>query len=81
LGWHLFDALESKIPVIGVAKSRFEGAPAHEVYRGASRRPLYVTAAGMTLAKAAANIQAMHGAHRIPTLLQRVDRLAREKVG
>ncbi len=80
LGWHLFDALESKIPVIGVAKSRFAGAPAHEVYRGASRRPLYVTAAGMTVERAAANIQSMHGAHRIPTLLQRVDRLAREKV-
>ena len=80
LGRYVFDALESKIPVIGVAKSRFAGVPAHEVYRGASRRPLYVTAAGMTAKEAAMNIQAMHGDHRIPTLLQRVDRLARESV-
>jgi deoxyribonuclease V len=78
LGQHLFEALEARIPVIGVAKSRFAGVPAHEVYRGASRRPLYVTAVGMTVAAAAANIQAMHGAHRVPTLLQRVDRLARD---
>ena len=81
LGRHLFDALESKIPVVGVAKSRFADVPAHEVYRGASRRPLYVTAAGITAKEAAINIQAMHGAHRIPTLLKRVDRLAREKAG
>lgn len=77
LGRHLFEALASKIPVIGVAKSRFQGAPAHEVYRGTSRRPLYVTAAGMAVEEAAANIQAMHGTHRIPTLLRQVDRLAR----
>ena len=78
LGRHLFDALESKIPVIGVAKSRFQGASAQEVYRGTSRRPLYVTAAGVTVDEAAANIQAMHGPHRIPTLLKRVDCLARD---
>jgi hypothetical protein len=33
----------------------------------------------MTLEEAAANIQAMHGTHHVPTLLQRVDRLARDK--
>ncbi len=79
LGKHLFDALGSRIPVIGVAKGRFRGATAQAVCRGGSRRPLYVTAAGMAAEEAAARIRAMHGAHRIPTLLRCVDRLARKK--
>ncbi|MDJ0856624.1 MAG: endonuclease V [Desulfobacterales bacterium] len=78
LGQHLFETLEYRTPVIGVAKSHFEGAPALEVLRGGSRRPLYVTAAGVDAAEAAENIRRMHGPHRIPTLLQRVDRLARD---
>ncbi len=80
LGQHLFEALECAVPVIGVAKSRFKRVPAQALFRGASRRPLYVTAAGSDVIEAAANIKRMHGPHRIPTLLQRVDRLAREKV-
>ncbi len=79
LGRYLFEALACAVPVIGVAKSRFKRVPAHALLRGASRRPLYVTAAGSDVLKAAANIKRMHGPHRIPTLLQRVDRLARER--
>jgi deoxyribonuclease V len=79
LGQHLFEALECKIPVIGVAKSRFKGVTAREVCRGGSRKPLYVTSAGIDIDAASDNIRRMHGAHRIPTLLQRTDRLAREK--
>ena len=77
LGQHLFDTLDASIPVVGVAKSAFAGACAVEVFRGASRRPLYVTAAGIDPCLAAAKIQSMHGIHRIPTLLRRVDMLAR----
>ena len=79
LGRYLFEALEARIAVIGVAKSRFEGVAAHEIIRGGSRRPLYITAAGMPVEEAAAHIQAMHGTHRIPTLLRHVDHLARER--
>jgi deoxyribonuclease V len=78
LGGHLFNALQPAIPVIGVAKTRFRGdvwsAP---VCRGMSRRSLYVTAAGIDTATAAALVAGMHGANRVPTLLQRADRLAR----
>jgi len=42
---------------------------------------LYVTAAGMRLQEAADRIQRMHGPHRIPTLLKRVDTLARGSAG
>lgn len=77
LGAHLFEALGSRIPVIGVAKTSFQGATAVEVLRGTSAKPLYVTAAGIDAAEAAAHIASMHGPHRIPTLLAAADRLAR----
>ncbi len=79
LGAHLHAALGGVTPVVGVAKTAFAGAEAIEVLRGTSARPLFVTATG-TDAKAAADaISAMHGAHRIPTLLGRVDHLARSQ--
>lgn len=78
LGQHLFDALDRRVPVVGVAKTRFAGMPAAcEVLRGDSARPLYVTAAGMSQDEAEACVRAMHGAHRLPTLLKAVDRLCR----
>jgi deoxyribonuclease V len=81
LGAHLFQALHAATPIVGVAKTRYRNDTWSEpVYRGKSRRPLYVTAAGVEIAKAAALVSSMHGKHRIPTLLQRVDRLARAAV-
>jgi deoxyribonuclease V len=77
LGTHLWEALERRTPIIGVAKTRFHGAAAKEVLRGGSLSPLYVTAVGIDVDEAAAHIQAMAGPHRIPTLLKRVDQLAR----
>jgi deoxyribonuclease V len=64
-------------PVIGVAKTRFEGAAALEVVRGDSQRPLYVTAVGFDAAVAAEHVRTMHGEFRIPTLIKRADTLAR----
>ena len=79
LGMHLWDSLDQKIPIIGVAKNRFSGTPAEsELFRGNSQRPLYVTAVGMPLEEAKANIGNMHGKYRIPTLLKKVDQLSRE---
>lgn len=77
LGRHLFDAFNGGIPVIGVAKNHFAGTECREVLRGKSRKPLYITAAGVEENEAAARVQSMHGAHRIPTLLKKVDLLAR----
>ncbi|WP_309707179.1 endonuclease V [Armatimonas sp.] len=80
LGGHLFAALDRKIPVVGVAKTRFVGAaPVLEVLRGESASPLFVSAVGYEIADAAKNVQAMHGAHRLPTLLKRVDALCRAR--
>lgn len=75
LGAHLHAAIGT--PVIGVAKTRFASASAIEVLHGDSASPLFVTAAGCDPAEAAANVRAMDGAFRLPTLLRRVDHLAR----
>jgi len=79
LGKHLHDALDGRVPVIGVAKTAFAGMdPRFAVLRGDSLRPLYVTAFGIPLEDAQAHVRSMHGAHRLPTLLKRVDRVCRE---
>jgi deoxyribonuclease V len=78
LGAHLYEALGRSSAVIGVAKTKFQGAEGvREVLRGTSQKPLYVTAAGVAAEVAAERVQSMHGAHRIPTLLKRVDDLCR----
>ncbi len=77
LGAHLFDALEARVPVIGVAKTAFVGAPALEVLRGQSKQPLFIGSIGCDQVQAANWIANMHGAHRVPTLLKAVDQLAR----
>ncbi len=78
LGAHLFEQLKGTVPVIGVAKTPFDGSPhAQRVWRGTSGRPLFVTAQGIAVETAAEAIRQMHGAHRMPTLLKRVDQLCR----
>ncbi|HLT36916.1 MAG TPA: endonuclease V [Enhygromyxa sp.] len=79
MGGHLYDALDWRTPIIGVAKSRFHAnTAAVEVCRGRSKRPLFVTALGVDRQVAADNVQRMHGEHRLPTILKRVDRLCRD---
>lgn len=77
LGWHVHEAVGSRVIVVGVAKTRFATATAVEVIRGDSTRPLFVTAVGMDAAVAAEHVRTMHGEHRIPTLLRLADALAR----
>ncbi len=68
-------ALERQIAVVGVAKTCFQSTPAWRkpCCAGESIRPLYVTSAGLDLLTASACVRRMHGAHRLPTLLKRVD--------
>ena len=76
LGAHVH--AEFAVPVIGVAKTAFGTAThAARVLRGQSSRPLYVTAAGMTIADAADLVTEMAGRFRMPDALKTVDRLAR----
>ncbi|MFT3839309.1 MAG: endonuclease V [Myxococcaceae bacterium] len=78
LGAKLHEALGGKVPVVGVAKRRFVNSGALEVRRGASTQPLYGSAAGVAVERAAQWVKQMHGEHRLPTLLKRVDRLCRD---
>lgn len=78
LGAHLYDALGGRVAVVGVAKTTFRGSPhAERVLRGQSTKPLNVTAIGVPPATAACEVGRMHGAHRLPFLLKRVDQLCR----
>jgi deoxyinosine 3'endonuclease (endonuclease V) len=79
LGLHLYESLEKKVPIVGVAKAKFGNTPtACELLRGESVKPLYVTAKDMSLEDAKVAIASMYGKYRFPTLLKEVDSLARE---
>ncbi len=80
LGRYLFEAMKGEVEIIGVAKSPFRGSPALPLYRGRSRRPLWVSATGC-VETARINIARMHGPSRLPTLLRMVDRMARSRSG
>jgi deoxyribonuclease V len=80
LGGHLYQYLEGKIPVIGVAKTNFMSLTAQKiaVYRGQSKKPLFVTAIGIATELAAQHIEQMNGEFRLPTLLKYLDTLTKE---
>jgi deoxyribonuclease V len=81
LGAHLHAVLGGGVAIVGVAKRPFAGATsAIAILRGTSRQALYVTSAGTDSDAAAASVRSMHGSHRIPTMLKRVDRLCRDAV-
>lgn len=78
LGLHLHEALAGASVVIGVAKNPLKIAARFvPVYRGRSRRPLFVSSMGCPLQRAADAVARMHGDHRIPTMLRAADREAR----
>lgn len=79
LGAHLWEAINRKVPVAGVAKTRYEGnaITCIEVLRGSSNNPLYVSAVGVAKEDIATKIKAMHGDNRIPTLLKTLDQITK----
>ena len=80
LGGYLYQALDEKIPVIGVAKSAFHKADAvcEQVYRGESKHPLWVSAIGYDRTQAATQVKGMHGSFRMPTILKALDTVTKE---
>jgi deoxyinosine 3'endonuclease (endonuclease V)/N-acetylglutamate synthase-like GNAT family acetyltransferase len=78
LGLHLYRAMRGRTPVVGVAKNSLKTAKQYiSVFRGRSRKPLYVSAVGMGTVAAAARIKGMAGAYRIPRMLKLVDQLTK----
>lgn len=81
LGHYLYNALDKKIPIIGVAKNGFKDLTiCQEIFRGDSQKPLFITSIGIDTEKAADCIRNMHGNYRIPTLLKLVDATCRKGV-
>jgi deoxyribonuclease V len=82
LGQRLYEALEGRISVVGVAKTRFLGVAPQvvPVLRGQSQNPLYVTSVGLPVAEAARLVASMHGEYRFPTLLKLLDDLTKRTI-
>ncbi|KUJ55406.1 endonuclease V [Chryseobacterium aquaticum] len=80
LGGYLFEALEKKIPIIGIAKNNFSSPDdkRRAVLRGESKTPLHLTAMGINVDDIKIKLEEMHGNYRIPTLLKKLDQLTRE---
>lgn len=80
LGGYLFEALDKKIPIIGIAKNNFSSPDdkRRAVLRGESKTPLYLTAMGIDVDDIKIKLEKMHGNYRIPTLLKKLDQLTRE---
>lgn len=79
LGGYLYEALDQKFPVIGIAKNGFNSNDPERrtVYRGESRAPLFLTAKGINVDAVKPEIEQMHGRFRIPALLKKLDQLTR----
>ncbi|AZA89181.1 endonuclease V [Chryseobacterium sp. G0162] len=80
LGGHLYEALEGKHPIVGIAKNEFTtpDSQRRNVLRGDSKTPLFVTAKGIDVDQVKQDVEQMHGPYRIPTLLKKLDQLSRE---
>lgn len=79
LGMRLYQSLDCAAMVVGVAKTAYPGASdVIPICRGLSRSPLFVSSVGMKTSVAATMVVGMHGRYRIPTMLKRVDQLARK---
>lgn len=81
LGGYLYQALEEKIPIIGVAKKSFinTNEVSIPILRGKSKVTLYISAIGYKIEKALQNIEDMNGYYRIPTILKYLDTITKEK--
>lgn len=78
LGKYLYDHLANTKPIIGIAKNHFyDITEDYAVWRGISKRPLYVTSIGINITTAKKMVSEMEGEHRIPKMVADVDKLGR----
>src|SRR5207253_1498745 len=80
LGGKLWEALQGRLPVIGVAKTSFlkNKETVMELRRGKSGKPLYISAIGIELDRAVIFVKQMHGNYRMPDILKKLDGLTKE---
>jgi len=79
LGGYVWEALDKKIPIIGIAKKSFIHTEkvATPIKRGTSESPLFVSCIGIDKETVLEKIQLLHGPHRMPTILKLVDSISR----
>ena len=75
LGAYLWEALNKKVPIIGVAKKSFIDTEevSTPILRGLSEKPLYVSCIGIAKEVVLEKINLLHGEHRMPTILKLLD--------
>jgi deoxyribonuclease V len=80
LGGYLYEVLDKKNPIIGVAKTKFQSnqETVIEVFRGESKNPLFVSAIGIDKEEAAKKVEGMYGEFRLPYLLKLMDQKTKE---
>ncbi len=80
LGGYLWEALNKQIPVIGIAKSSFKDAKivSKELYRGNSKKPLFLSSIGINIDEAFDEVKKLHGNFRMPTILKKLDSITKE---
>ncbi|MFK7031005.1 endonuclease V [Flavobacterium oreochromis] len=81
LGGHLFQSLEEKIPVIGVAKKSFihTDKVSFPIFRGESKNPLYISSIGINVEYAIEKVQNMRGNYRIPSIFKELDQITKSE--
>jgi len=81
LGGYLYEKLNKKTPIIGVAKTDFISLINNKqiLLRGQSKNPLFITSIGINLNEATEKIKTMSGEYRIPSLLKKLDTITKEK--
>lgn len=79
LGGYLYESLDQKYPIIGIAKNKFASPDSQRrsVLRGESKTPLYLTTKGAEVDEILPHVVKMAGLYRIPTLLKKLDHLSR----
>ncbi|UWX62017.1 endonuclease V [Chryseobacterium oranimense] len=79
LGGYLYEALDRKYAIIGIAKNEFAtpDSQRRNVLRGESKTPLFLTAKGADVDEILPKVEQMYGAYRIPALLKKLDQLSR----
>jgi deoxyribonuclease V len=79
LGGYLYDSLQQKFAVIGIAKNDFKNPDSQRrtICRGESKTPIFLTAKGIDVDIVQPKVENMHGNFRIPTLLKKLDQLTR----
>jgi len=82
LGGYLWEALDKKVPVIGVAKKSFINTEevSTPILRGSSENPLYVSCIGIDKETVLEKMKLLHGEHRMPTILKLLDTITKTEI-